>query len=190
MSVPGLHPDVPVHGACAGVRHRQAIAGASHDVPSDYVGIRRVDRTSQVATGAAGPARSRYRPRILEEIVEMRTLLAFIFVLNLLLVACGPETRHVFTSEEAIDSHLEGELPLGMDKEAVRDRLAKMGATIIAERDTGFYSSSNEIRCSSHFRVSLSSYRIVFDVDVIAHIGFDADDRVCDVEVLKHTDAL
>ncbi|MCP3997972.1 MAG: hypothetical protein GY722_23375 [bacterium] len=120
----------------------------------------------------------------------MRPFLILALVFNLLSVACGPRIRHVFQSEEAIDSHLEGELPIGMDKEAVRDRLAEMGATITLDRDTSFYSRSHESRCSSHFQVLLSTYRLPFDVAVEAFIGFDATDRVCDIEVRKQTDAL
>ncbi len=119
----------------------------------------------------------------------MRPFLIFALVFSLISGACGPKIRHVFQSEEAIDSHLEGELPVGMDKETVRDRLARMGATITQDRDTSFSSRSYESRCSSHFKVLLSTYRLPFDVAVVAYIGFDATDRVCDIEVRKQTDA-
>ncbi len=120
----------------------------------------------------------------------MRFFLVFVLVFALLLAACGPKVRHIFQDQEAIESHLEGELPVGMDKETVRDRLAKMGATITQDRDISFYSRSHESKCSSHFRVLLSTYRLPFDVAVIAFIGFDTTDRVCDIEVRKDTDAL
>ena len=137
-------------------------------------------RIPEVASAGALPGES----------LEMRPFLIFALVLNLLSVACGPEIRHVFQDREAIEAHLKGELPVGMDKETVRDRLAKMGATITQDRDISFRSRSNESRCSSHFRVLLSTYRLPFDVDVVAFIGFDTTDRVCDIEVRKWTDAL
>lgn len=108
-----------------------------------------------------------------------------------LCLGCSADRICLLRSTAGLEARLQERFAKGTPRSEIEQRFAETGVGLRpVGHDQMGPRASPATCCSSHLEARLGTYRLAFRVDVVAILGFDDRDRLCELVVRKFKDAL